>query len=335
MRRTALLAAAFSIVALCNLAEARAAGPFRTVMAQTGFSADQIRENSYLTAIAYAHLKTTQFEQRNAKKVLGGAFPAGDAILGPDATPDDHKSFQKSLERIDLRGFGPAVFDDAAISSGDETVFSAWSECMAARGGPTVWFETVDAKTAMLHIQAGAGRADRLSDNIALLPGFTVRAGDECLDGGRPITAKGCAATITATKHTLPLALVVNTEQSTARAYWPPRIRLTTDLEKYQAPLVVRAQIATAASPEDLQRRVFLMRPSLAKQGWRFRPSSVVLSKPEKARGPFGDCLRGGLHISDTFIAVTYGFSNKIDALLVCKWTITAEVYRTKVEPID
>lgn len=334
MRARAVFGAALTALIVFAAAPAQAAGACRDVMAKTGFTTSQILDNSFLTAIAYGHLKTTKFEQRNTKKVLGAPFPAGDALLGKDASPDDLLSLQKSLEDIDLRGLGPAVFDDTAISSGDEAVHAAWSACMAGQSGPMIWFETIDARTAILRLRGGAGKAEVLSEDIAILPGFRVRAGDECLESGRPITAKGCSATITTSDYQRPLSLIVNTSQGTARAYWAPRLRFTTDIEKYQS-LVTRAETVRAASPEYLQQRVFMMRPSLAEEGWRFRPSKVVLSAPEKTRGPFGDCLRGGVQVSDTSITFTYGFNNKIDALLSCKWTITAEVYRTKVEPID
>jgi hypothetical protein len=324
--------AAFVLSFLCASLLALPASAFAeercaNVMEEKDFTPAQISENSYLTTIAFAHLKKATYAKRNALTVLGGDFPAGDAILGRGVTFADFASFQKTLETIDLSAAGNP--DDAAISSGDKTVKAEWLDCMERSGGFIMYFEPQDTKTAILHLKWGWTDSSRLADTLAMPSGITVFQGESCLRRYKRITSEGCVATIKSADRTTPFLAALNTEDGPGKAYWPPRLDLKLERKPYRQPMVTPdKEYPTDTYNQPAAQLTFAIADAVEKQGWRFVPSSVAPKKKKKAGNRQSRCPPAEAKATDRMIVLSFGADNLKPEPLVCKWWVETEMFR-------
>jgi hypothetical protein len=319
-----LLCASLLVLPVAAAAEERCAD----VMEEKDFTPAQIIENPYLATIAFAHLKKATYAKRNALTVLGGDFPAGDAILGAGVTPADYASFQKTLDAIDLSTAGNP--DDAAISSGDKSVMAEWLDCMERRGGFIMYFEPQDTKTAILHLRWGWIDSSRLTDTLAMPPGITVIQGDSCLRRYKRITSDGCVATIKSADRGTPFLAALNTEDGPGKAYWPPRLNLKLERKPYQQPMVTpNKEYPSDTYNQPAAQLTFAIADALEKQGWRFVPSSVAPKKKKKAGNRRSRCPPAEAKATERTIVLSFGADNLKPELLVCKWWVEAQMFRT------
>lgn len=344
MRRLHVLCAiglAFVLASALPAAAAPSADCTDLIPKKPGFLPKQISENRVLRTIAFAHLKTASYRERNKKELLGGSFPAGDAVLGPEFPEEDYAAFQKTLDPFD---FGAFTADEVgvAISSGDKRVTKAWQDCMTTRTGLMMWFtpSVADPTEAVLNLRWSAAdpyarRSVRLTEAVELPPGIRVVQGKACIQRNNKITQAGCAATLKAKSAKTVFTAGVNSEDGWVQAYWAERLRLEVKYSPYDPKqLVTENQSFTL---EDIGQGArtdrFAIRKEVARQGWQFVPSSVRLWHVARSGKEYGDCNPGKAYVDDEgTIRVSFDagrLSAKAPQALVCAWYATAKVLRT------
>lgn len=307
--------------------------------AKPGLSSEQISENRFLRTIAFAHLKTAAFRDRNNKKVLGGSFPAGDAVLGRDFPAGDYAAFQRSLARFDFSAFADEVA--VALSSGDKRITKAWQDCMTTRTGLMMWFtpSIADPTEAVLNLRWSAAgphapREIELTETLELPPDIKVTQGKRCLQRGNAITRAGCAATLKAKSAKTVFTAGVNSEDGWVQAYWPERMRLEIQRKPYKATwLVTPNQSYTHDNIGEADRTdSFLIKDDVGNDGWQFAPSTLRLWQTARSGKEFGSCKQGRAYVDDDgAIQVSFNAENlsaKTPQALVCAWYATTKVLR-------
>jgi hypothetical protein len=312
------------------------------IMPPPGFTPEQIAANKQLRSIAFAHLKKAPYDKRNNyKPVLGARFRAGDAVLGANMPREDYETFQRTLKQFDTL----AQFDNEdaiAISSGDEQVQEAWQDCMKTRTGLMVWFtpSAADPREAVLTVKWSAlnnyaPRQTKIKGTLQLGPGIEFVQGKDCFRDDAVVTQSGCAAMIrTPSAKTAFLAVVNSDDGEPATAYLAPRMQLEFQRSPYNAKsMVTELQSFTKEhAGESARPYLFKMAPDVARDGWRFAPSTVTLQAIATTGKEHGDCNNGRSAADDQAIRIAVSASNLTASppqALVCYWWAQASVMRT------
>jgi hypothetical protein len=282
----------------------------RDILKEGVFQHRNYRENAFFQQIIYSRFLSSTYQQSKSDKGFGFGVPIGEMLIGGDYSEQAFDEKKADIQRTYSNSTTTLREVDVALTTGDEQVVSAWSNCMRDKGGLSLRFEAVTPTQifATLEWFAAHGIPETvLNEGLALPPGAKIDGGHECLRKGKRLVASNpCQATITLPNATIPWAATINSRNGSARAYLPPRIMLHREVRAFV--FTKEDSLETYAKKQTLhpQREVALAKKDID-DGWRFNPSSWRITLDNsKSCGPNGS---SDLRSEATLYSVSYRFT--------------------------
>lgn len=250
----------------------------RDILKEGVFQQSTFRENAFFQQIIYSRFLSSTYEQSKTDNAFGFGVPVGEMVLGGNYSEQAYKEKKADIQRVFSNNTTAVREVDVALSTGDERVVSAWSNCMRTKGGGlSLRFEAVSPTEVVATLEwfPTAGITETVIDEPLVLPeGARITSGPRCVrTGKRLVASKPCYTTIRLPSATTTIVATIGSRNGSARAFLPPRIMLKRDVQRY---VFTKADsLVTFAKKQTLypQHEVALSKKEID-EGWRFDPAS-------------------------------------------------------------
>jgi hypothetical protein len=189
-------------------------------------------ENSYVRQILIRRFLNSSFETSKTDMSASATVPVGEIIMGGKYSSSDYNRKKRLLQSYFSSDMTETREIDVAISSGDETIVGAWSECMKKHNQPLlVRIEQQGAKRAEVTIEyagGGGSGSTRLLRDVKLPTGITIESGGEHFRRGARFVARTPRKIVLRMSNAItPVSVNVSTNAGDAVAYLPPRLKFS------------------------------------------------------------------------------------------------------------
>ena len=248
------------------------------------FQSSNYRENSFFKQIIYSRFLSSSFQQSKRDQSLGFGVPVGEIVLGGNYTEAQFNQKKQDVRRELSNQVVASNEVHTALASGDPTIVNAWTQCMAQAGGQlALRFEAVSPTEAFGEIAWYPGRAGEftgvettvLDEDIYLIEGVTIVQGSACIKAGRVISRNACRFTVKLPDARTTIAVAVNAQHGSAKAYLPPRLKFVRDVAPYQFNASDRLEEKFQRGQGTPSRTIQLSAVQIA-QGWRLDPKTAA-----------------------------------------------------------
>lgn len=268
-----------SLVALGASGAVSAQDQCKDVLKDGPYAYDQYRDDSYFNQIIWSRFMKSTYTSAKTDRSGGFGVPVGEIVLGANFTEGQYKAKKEQIKNEYFQQINSSREVDIALMSGDEEVLDAWSSCMQRRGGGlSVRFEAPSARDVTLHIEyfnQGTRNADKLARDIHIESYAEVVSGRECLAKGREyVNGKECIAHLRLPTALSTLQVIVETENSTAKAWLPARIQLSRESRPYVFNKSDKLYDWAHKRTTEHRRDIALTEEEM-KAGWSFEPASA------------------------------------------------------------
>ncbi len=207
------------------------------VLANGTFKWAKVKDNSYFQQIVWSRFLRSTYQSSKTDKDAGFGVPIGEIVLGGNYTEEQYKAKKDQIEEEYFNQINSSREIDVAMSSGDEEVLKAWSQCMSNRGGLALSLEVVSPTKAFLTIQyypQGTRNSDKLDSNIKMPEGVQVTDGAKYLRKGALIVAGNPrTAVLTFPDASTTAEFVVNGKESSDKVWLPARLKRMRQTKSY------------------------------------------------------------------------------------------------------
>lgn len=148
--------------------------------------------NSEYRRLLETKLVNMTYQQSKTDTSLTGNIPIGDVILGVGFSEKSFNDYRSYLQQNTLLYIESSNSVDVLLSTGDQEILNAWSQCMQNRSGLSLRFTDVHAKSAVLDITwfpaAGVPKV-WIAKGYRLPAGIRITSGESFLTGKTAIVA--------------------------------------------------------------------------------------------------------------------------------------------------